>query len=198
MYQEQELYPSYASSPYQQTAYSTSDGASLQSNTAYYQIPGPQPPHAATTLPDPSPPQEREDPVQKQMAKLLKATEPRRARDSDHDTFRLEWPPGGDMDEEGDLSSRGGTAGRTRTLSAGGRLSLPGPARHSLGGRADQRQRSESVRDPGGRWARVVRAVGLERGRPENRREEGEAAEGARRAKSREERRREIELGQMS
>jgi hypothetical protein len=123
-----------------------------------------------------------DDMVSHQMAQLLANKDPQPSPDPAQSTFRLEWPPGvGDDDDDG--AADGGEAGRTRsrTVSGSGRYLSPGdPAKHG-------RSRSDGL---GRALTRIGRAMGMDRGRQDGR--EGQAQE---RAKSREERRREIELG---
>jgi hypothetical protein len=119
-----------------------------------------------------------EDLVNQQMAGLLRKTDPGPSPDASQATFRLEWPQG----EEDDFDAFGRR--RQRTFSASGRLLAPGgpPPVHGA------RTRSESVQESrSGVWAKL-------RGRPESR--GGPASQF--RTKSRDERRREIELGQLS
>jgi hypothetical protein len=118
-----------------------------------------------------------EDLVNQQMAGLLRKTDPGPSPDASQATFRLEWPQG----EEDDFDAFGRR--RQRTFSASGRLLAPGGPSHIHGART----RSESVQEPrSGVWAKL-------RGRQEGR--DGPLIHP--RAKSRDERRREIELGQL-
>ena len=122
-----------------------------------------------------------DDMVSHQMAQLLANKDPQPSPDPAQSTFRLEWPPGVGDDDDG--AADDGAAGRTRsrTVSGSGRYLSPGdPARHG-------RSRSDGL---GRALTRIGRAMGMDRGRQDGR--EGQAQE---RAKSREERRREIELG---
>jgi hypothetical protein len=123
-------------------------------------------------------PVSEEEMVNQQMAGLLRKTDPGPSPDASQSTFRLEWPQG----EEDEFDAFGRR--RQRTFSASGRLLAPGnPSSHHTA-----RTRSESVQESRpGVWAKL-------RGRPESR---GGPASQAR-AKSRDERRREIELGQLS
>jgi hypothetical protein len=117
-----------------------------------------------------------EDMVNQQMAGLLRKTDPDPSPDATQSTFRLEWPQG----EEDEFDSFGRR--RQRTFSPSGRLLAPGSSQtqHS-------RTRSESVQESKtGVWQKL-------RGRPESRGGPSSQA----RAKSRDDRRREIELGQL-
>jgi hypothetical protein len=135
--------------------------------------------------------------VSHQMAQLLANKDPQPSPDPAQSTFRLEWPPGvgGEDDEEEDGHPVGRT--RSRTVSGSGRYLAPGdPARHGrsrsdvLGSRSDGLgSRGDGL---GRALTRIGRAMGMDRGRQEIR--EGQSQE---RAKSREERRREIELGHL-
>jgi hypothetical protein len=123
-------------------------------------------------------PVSEEELVNQQMAGLLRKTDPGPSPDASQATFRLEWPQG----EEDEFDAFGRR--RQRTFSASGRLLAPGGPSPMHGART----RSESVQEPrSGVWAMI-------RGRPESR--SGPASQA--RAKSRDERRREIELGQIS
>jgi hypothetical protein len=127
----------------------------------------------------PAPVLSEDEMVNQQMATLLTKSDPRPSPDATQATFRLEWPPGGD--DEDDPTGRT----RTRTFTASGRHLAPGDAsRHS-------RSRSEGVT---GAFGRIGRAFGIgDRGRQPSR----EEALRAERAKSRDDRRREIELGHL-
>jgi hypothetical protein len=124
-----------------------------------------------------------EDMVSQQMARLLMQTDSGASPDASQTTFRLEWPEG----EEEEIDAFGRR--RMRTFSASGRLLTPGSA--TVRG---QRNRSESVQDSrsGGAWAKLGRVVGVDRGRLDVR-----GGSSQPRGKSREERRQEIELGQL-
>lgn len=120
-----------------------------------------------------------EDAVGQQMASLLSKTNPQPSPDATQETFRLEWPPGGEDDEEGTRRNR------TRTMSAGAAFLSPGDARRHGRNNSDTNK---------GAMARIGRAIGLgDRGRVANRNQK----ERDERARSREERRQQIELGDM-
>jgi hypothetical protein len=123
--------------------------------------------------------------VSHQMAKLLRKTEPGPSPDATQSTFRLEWPPGGDVDDE-----NVGKKMRSRTFSGSAWLLPPGQSNSK-----HARNRSEGTR-PGGNstWSRIGRIVGgsADRGRSESRTDRNPE-----RGVSREERRRQIELGHM-
>ena len=126
-----------------------------------------------------SPPLTEEDMVNQQMATLLRTQGSGPSPDPTQSTFRLEWPIGDD-DEVDPVTG----AMRTRTLSAsGGRLVPPG--------QNHDRNRARSATGP---MARLGRAMGItgDRGRTDSRHERNE------RAKSRELRRQEIELGNVA
>jgi len=122
--------------------------------------------------------------VSHQMAKLLRKTDPGPSPDATQSTFRLEWPPGGDMDDE-----NVGKKMRSRTFSGSAWLLPPGQ-----GSSKHARNRSEGTGNGGSSaWSKIGRMVGGgDRGRTASR--TGGTQE---RAVSREERRREIELGHM-
>jgi len=118
--------------------------------------------------------------VNQQMAALLKKTEPEPSPDATQETFRLQWPTGGD--EEEDPRARG----RTRTFTINGRhLAAPGYVPQATRNRTTASGVGEAI-------TKIGRAIGIgDRGRGQAR----EEALAAKRAKSREERRRQIELG---
>jgi hypothetical protein len=126
-----------------------------------------------------------DDMVSHQMAQLLANKDPQPSPDPAQSTFRLEWPPGVGGDDDEEEAADGGAAGRTRsrTVSGSGRYLSPGdPARHG-------RSRSDGL---GRALTRIGRAMGMDRGRQDDREAQTQTQE---RAKSREERRREIEMG---
>ncbi|KAF2423813.1 hypothetical protein EJ08DRAFT_424242 [Tothia fuscella] len=127
-----------------------------------------------------------EDMVNQQMAMLLTKNDPGPSPDASQTTFRLEWPQGTEQEEEFDAFGRR----RMRTFSASGRLLTPGSAA-AYGSRTgnDSTQQSSNPST----WAKLGRAVGVDRGRLDVRGESSHA-----RRKSREERRQEIEMGQLS
>jgi len=127
-----------------------------------------------------APPMTEDEQVNHQMAMLLMKTDSGPSPDATQGTFRLEWPPGGDEDEG--LGRRN----RSRTFSGHNKFLAPGYRNRS--GSAVQPQTNSA-------WGRIGRVIGISvRGRPEDR----AAAQRTERARSREERRREIELGHMS
>jgi len=113
---------------------------------------------------------------------LLTKTDPVPSPEANQSTFRIDWPPG--LDDFGDEEN----AIRPRTLSGSGPYLTPGDAtRH-------HRSRSDGARgNPIGRGStlsRLGRVVGIDRGR-----EAAEQRARTERARSREERRRQIEMG---
>jgi hypothetical protein len=128
-----------------------------------------------------SPPLTEDDMVNQKLAMLLKKNPEPSPPDASQETFRLEWPIGDD-DEIDPLTGRQ----RQRTFSASGRLLAPGQP-----GQPHDRNRPRAGTGP---LTRIGRAIGVtnDRGRT--------AAKNAAdaRARSREERRREIELGNMA
>ena len=118
-----------------------------------------------------------EDPVGQQFTHLLANPNPIPSPEAARETFNIEFPPGGDDDDDAHKRAR------ARTLS-GSHLSPNDAIRHG-------RHNSDS----GGALSRIGRAIGLgDRGRTANR-EEQERNE---RARSREERRRQIEMGPLA
>jgi hypothetical protein len=117
--------------------------------------------------------------VNQQMAALLTKTEPRPSPDATQETFRLQWPDG---DDEEDPTVRG----RTRTFTINGRhLAAPGYVPQATTSRT-------AVGGVGEAIIKLGRAIGIgDRGRGQARVE----ALAAERAKSRDERRRQIEMG---
>ena len=156
----------YASSPYPSVSHSV--GTELPAKNHY------------------SPPLTEDEQVTQQMARLLTKTDPGPSPDATQGTFRLEWPPGGDVDDE----NVGKLGVRSRTFpNAGNWLAPPTQSRHA-------RNRSDGVEDDRGSsaWSKFGRVVGMaDRGRKATR-DQKDAVE---RAKSRDERRREIEMGNM-
>ncbi|KAF2673671.1 hypothetical protein BT63DRAFT_163922 [Microthyrium microscopicum] len=135
---------------------------------------------ASFVYPPPAAEPIEEDAVGQQMASLLRK-DPGPSPDPTQSTFHLEWP----IDDEGEDGNAQSRHNRARTLSGGPTHLSPGDAiRH---GRHNS--------DAGGALAKLGRAIrfGDSRGRTEIR-EERERAE---RARSRDERRREIELGSL-
>jgi hypothetical protein len=127
------------------------------------------------------PPPTEDEMVNQQMARLLHKPDIGANPDASQSTFRLEWP----QEEEDEIDQFGRR--RMRTFSAGtnGAFLAPGQTRGS-------RSHSESSRS--GPWTQIARAIGSERGRNER---PGGSRPGHQRAKSREERRREIELATL-
>jgi hypothetical protein len=120
-----------------------------------------------------------EELVNQQMATLLTKGDPRPSPDATQATFRLEWPPGGE-EEDVTMGPR-----RVGTLQAMGRYLAPTlPTNHN-------RNRNEGVM---GAFSKIGRAIGLGDRSRDPARDEALAVE---RARSREERRREIELGHL-
>lgn len=122
-----------------------------------------------------SPPPTEDEMVNQQMAMLLHKPDLDTNPNASRSTFTLEWPPG----EEEEINPLTGKR-RKRTFSAGmnGAFLAPGHTRGS-------RSRSES--SGSGPWNSIARAIG----RPDG------SGPGHQRAKSREERRREIELNTL-
>jgi len=118
--------------------------------------------------------------VNQQMAALLTKTNPGPSPDATQETFKLQWPTGDE--EEDDPTARG----RTRTFTMNGRhLAAPGYALQTIKSRANTSGVGEA-------FSKIGRVIGIgDRGRTQAR-EEALATE---RAKSREERRRQIEMG---
>jgi len=122
-----------------------------------------------------------EEMVNQQMATLLTKADPRPSPDATQGTFRLEWPGGADDDEDPTGRSRS----RTGTFTANKQYLTAGD------GPQHSRSNSEGV---AGALSKFGRAIGFgDRGRLQVR----EEALRAERRKSREDRRREIELGHL-
>jgi len=129
------------------------------------------------------PPPTEEDQVSQQMARLLHKHDPGPTPDASQNTFRLEWPAG----EEEEVDQFGRRRMRTFSASTSGGFLTPGQTRGS-------RSHSESARDGRiGTLAKIGRAV-TDRGRNDGNSSSGR---GHQRGKSREERRREIELATL-
>lgn len=127
------------------------------------------------------PPPTEDEMVNRQMEALLHKPDVGANPNASRSTFTLQWPQG----EEEEIDRLGNR--RMRTFSAGtnGAFLAPGHTRGS-------RSHSESSRSAP--WTQIARGVGSERGR--NGRPD-ESGFGHQRAKSREERRREIELNTL-
>jgi len=121
-------------------------------------------------------PPSEEELVNQQMARLLARPELNLHPSASQSTFRLEWPQGGEGEEETDQFGRR----RQRTFDDNGRLLAPNQAK---------RKRSQSASNA---WGKFSRAVGGDRGRA------GGDSSGHQRTQSRDDRRREIEMNNFA
>jgi hypothetical protein len=128
-----------------------------------------------------TPPPTEEELVNQQMARLLHKPDTGANPNASQSTFRLEWPQG----EEDELDQLGRRRMRTFSASTNGGFLAPGHTRGS-------RSHSESSRS--GAWTQIARVIGSDRGRNDS---SGGSGPGHQRGKSREERRREIELATL-
>lgn len=132
---------------------------------------------SSMTMPGPT----EDEMIDRQMEALLHKPDAGASPTATRSTFTLQWPQG-----EEELDRLGNRRMRTCSSSTNGALLAPGHTRSS-------RSHSESSRSAP--WTQIVRVMGSERGR--NGRPDG-SGPGHQRAKSREERRREIELNTLS
>lgn len=128
------------------------------------------------------PPPTEDEMVNRQMEALLHKQDVATTPNASRSTFTLQWPQG----EEEEVDRLGNRRKRTFSAGTNGAFLTPGHTRNS-------RSHSESSRSSP--WTQIARAMGSERegnGRPDG------SGPGHQRAKSREERRREIELTTLS